>query len=192
MDAFARSRGFAAAALVLGLTAAGCGTQDDSAEGAQPVADGQAVAEPVRWTGAFCGGLGEVIRSAEAMDATPSDPQAQQDSLLAFADSLQQSLDATTAELDGLGAPDVTGGAETQQIVLDFFTAASEATATQREQLVALDPDAPDFEQRLGEIAGEGAESELSGGMAEVTGNPELATAFRDAPECQQMSAPPR
>lgn len=192
MDAFAPSRRVAAAAaVVLGLTAAGCGTQDGSTEGAQPVAGGQAAADPVRWTGAFCGGLGDVIRSAEAM-GTPSEPQAQQDSLLAFADSMQQSLDATAAKLDRLGAPDVTGGAKTQQIVLDFFTAASEATATQRERLVALDPEAPDFEQRLGEIAGEGAASEISGGMAEVTGNPELVPAFRDAPECQQMSAAPR
>ncbi len=193
MDAFAPTRRVAAvAALALGLTAAGCGAQEPSTRDAHTVADGQVAAEPVQWAGTFCGGLGEVLRSAEAMDTAPSDPQAQKNSLLDFADSLQESLDSTAAELDRLGAPDVTGGAQTQQIVLDFFAAASETTATQRERLEALDPQAPDFEQRLGEIVSSGASSELTDRMAEVTGNPELAPAFRDAPECQQMATAPR
>jgi hypothetical protein len=193
VDAFAPTRHLAAvAALALGLTVASCGSPDDSTAAAQPVAEGQTAAEPVRWAGTFCGGLGEVIRSAEAMGDAPSDPQDRKDSLLDFADSLQQSLDSTAAKLGRLGAPDVPGGAQTQRIVLDFFTAASEATATQREQLVALNPEASDFEQRLGEIVSSGAVSELGGRMAEVTGKPELAPAYRDAPECQQMAAAPR
>lgn len=191
MDALARTRRLAAvAALALGLTAAGCGSSDPSAADAQPVAADQTVTEPVKWAGTFCAGLGEVIRSAETMDTAPSDSQAHKDALLAFADSLQQSLDGTAAKLERLGAPDVPGGVETQQIVLDFFGAATEATASQREKLVALDPSASDFDERLGEIAGSGATSELSARMSDVTGKPELAPAFRDAPECQQMAAP--
>lgn len=192
MDALATTRRLAAvAALALGLTAAGCGSSDPSAA-PQPAAAGQAAAEPVKWAGTFCAGLGEVIRSAEEMGSAPSDPQAHKESLLAFADSLQQSLDGTAAKLERLGAPSVAGGVETQQIVLDFFTAASEATASQREKLVALDPSASDFDERLGEIVSSGATSKLSGRMSEVTGKPELAPAFRAAPECQQMAAEPR
>ncbi len=187
MDAFTTARHLtAAAALALGLTVAGCGSQDQAAK---PVADGRPAAEPVAWAGAVCGGLGEVISSAAELGAAPSDPQAHKEALLAFADSLRASLDATVGELEQLGAPDVPDGAQTQQIVLDFFGSAAEATATQREKLAALDPEAADFEQRLGEIVASGATSELDGRMSEVTSKPELASAFQQAPECRQMAA---
>lgn len=192
MDAFTAARHLATvAALALGLTVAGCGSPERAAD-TQPVVDGQAAAEPTKWAGTFCAGLGEVIRSADAMGQMPSDSQARKDALLAFADSLQGSLDATAARLERLGAPEVSGGARTQQIVLDFFDAASEATATQRERLVALDPQAADFEQRLAAIVKAGAASELNGRMADVTSKPELGPAFQQAPECQQMATQAR
>ncbi|MQA14388.1 MAG: hypothetical protein GEV09_09495 [Pseudonocardiaceae bacterium] len=194
MHASARRRHLpAVAAFALALAAAGCGSQsEDPSADAEPVAAGKPVAEPVQWAGTFCGGLGEVVRSAQAIGAPPSDPQAHKAALLDVADSLQQSLDATASKLSQLGAPDVPDGARTQQIVLDFFGAASDATAAQREQLAALDPQGSDFDERLGAIVSDGAAGELDSRMAEVTSKPELAPAFRSAPECRQMAGAPR
>ncbi|MGH3980404.1 MAG: hypothetical protein ACRDRZ_15590 [Pseudonocardiaceae bacterium] len=174
----------------LGLAAAGCGSGGESQgpEEGRPASQGPS--DPVRWAGTFCGGLNEVITSAAGVAQLPAEPAARKDALLAFTDSARQSMDATAGKLERLGAPGVPDGPQTQQVVLGFFSRASDATAAQRERLAALDPRAADFDQQLATVVSSSTVGQLTGQVTQVTAKPELAPAFRNAPECQQLGAP--
>jgi hypothetical protein len=144
--------------------------------------------DPVAWTGAFCGGLGDVISGVSAIAKSASTPQGQKDGLLEFSDIAQRAFSNTAQKLDKLGPPKVTDGKRIQDTAVGFFTTAAGTVSDQRTKLAALDAKDPDFVNKASHLAGpdlSGASSEMQG----LTSNQELAPAFRTAPECKQLSA---
>lgn len=145
-----------------------------------------AAVDPAVWAGTFCGGLNQVISSSQVTPRT-ADPEGQQEALLRMAESVQESLDTAADQLGELGPPAIPEGARTQEVVLEFFSSAAQATGDQRDRLADLEPSAPDFKQRLAALAEPGSMLELAERVREVTSEPDLAPAFRDASQCQAM-----
>lgn len=159
-------------ALAVGPALAACG-EDPSAD-------------PVVWAGTFCGGLNQVISSAQVTPRT-ADPAGQQEAMLRMAESVQESLDTAADQLAELGPPAIPEGARTQEVVLEFFTSAAQATGDQRDRLADLDPAAPDFAQQLSTLGQPGSLRELSEQVQQVTSEPDLASAFREASQCRAI-----
>jgi hypothetical protein len=171
--------------LTLVLALAGCGSGDAKNSGdAKPAVP--AGADPTAWVGAFCGGLSGVIAGAAAMGKAQPTPQGQKDGLIAFADSSQRAMADTARNLEQVGPPKITDGKRIHDTVVSFFTTAAEAVADQRAKLDALDPNDPEFVQKLSHLAG----PDLGAAGAQVqqlTHNQELVPAFRASPQCQQL-----
>ena len=184
----------AGALLTLGLTVGGlvltgCGSSSGSSEAAKskPGVPAQG-ADPVAWTGAFCGGLGDVISGVSAIAKTPSTPQGQKDGLLEFSDIAQHAFAKTAQKLEKLGPPKITDGKRIQDTAVGFFTTAAGTVGDQRTKLAALDAKDPDFVNKASHLAGPDLTA-ASAQMQGLTSNQELAPAFRTAPECKQLSA---
>jgi hypothetical protein len=178
-----RRSGVVILVLVLGL--AGCGSGDTKNSGdATPAAP--TGADPTAWVGAFCGGLSGVIAGAAAMGKAQPTPQGQKDGLLAFADSSQRAMADTARNLAQVGPPRITDGKRIHDTVVSFFRTAAESVADQRVKLAELDPNDPEFVQKLSRLSG----PDLGAAGAQVqqlTSNQELVPAFRASPECQRL-----
>jgi hypothetical protein len=144
-------------------------------------------ADPVIWTGVFCGGLADVIDGVSAISNADPTPQGQKDELLKFSDMAQQAFANTAQKLTQLGPPGITDGKQVQDTAVSFFTTAAATVADQRAKLAALDANDPDFVQEASNLAG----PDLSGANAQMQGltsNQELVPAFIAAPECQRLA----
>lgn len=176
-----RCRAGVAAGVLLAL--AGCGSGSGNAKPAAPQGS-----DPVAWTGAFCGGLGEVISGVSAIAKADTSPQGQKDGLLEFSDIAQRAFTNTAQKLEKLGPPRVNDGKQVQATAVGFFTSAAGTVGEQRAKLAALDAKDPEFVTKASHLAG----PDLSGASAQMQGltsNPQLAPAFRSAPECKQLAA---
>ncbi|MGH3873564.1 MAG: hypothetical protein ACRDSR_18995 [Pseudonocardiaceae bacterium] len=191
MSASRRRSGVVTLALILAL--AGCGSGDAKNPADAKPAPPQG-ADPVAWVGAFCGGLRGVISGAAALGQAQATPQGQKDGLLAFADSSQRAMADTARNLEKVGAPAIVDGKQVHDTVVGFFRSAADSVAGQRAKLAELDPNDPEFVQKLSSLSG----PDLGAAGVQVqklTSNPELMPAFRASPDCKQLGAgdvPPR
>lgn len=173
------------ALLALGLALGGCGS---AAVTPKPAAAPKG-SDPVAWTGAFCGGLGDVITAVSAIAKSPPTPQGQKDGLLQFADSAQQAFANTADKLTQLGPPAITDGKQVQSTAVGFFTTAAGTVGGQRAKLAALDPKDPNFMQKANNLAGPDLGSATNAQVQGLTSNKDLAPAFNAAPACRQLGA---
>ncbi len=174
--------------LSLGLALAGCGSDSSSSDAPAPPGVPQKGSDPVAWTGAFCGGLSDVIGGVSAIAKSQATPQGQKDGLLEFSDIAQRAFANTAQKLEQLGPPRITDGTRLQDTAVGFFRTAAGTVGDQRAKLAALDAADPEFVQKASTLAG----PDLSGASAQMQGltsNQELAPAFRAAPECQRLTA---
>lgn len=174
--------------LSLGLALAGCGSDSGSNDAKPPPSVPQKGSDPVAWTGAFCGGLSDVISGVSAIAKSQATPQGQKDGLLEFSDIAQRAFANTAQKLEQLGPPRITDGKRLQDTAVGFFRTAAGTVSDQRAKLAALDAKDPEFVQKASNLAG----PDLSGASAQMQGltsNQELAPAFRAAPECQRLTA---
>ncbi|MGH3801770.1 MAG: hypothetical protein ACRDTD_16885 [Pseudonocardiaceae bacterium] len=171
--------------LALALALAGCGSSDAQGPGDPKPAVPQG-ADPVAWVGAFCGGLSGVITGAAAIGKAQATPEGQKDGLLAFADSSQRAMADTARNLEQVGPPSITDGKRVHDTVVGFFRAAADSVAGQRAKLAELDPNDPEFVQKLSRLAGPDLGA-ASAQVQQLTSNPELMPAFRASPECQRL-----
>jgi hypothetical protein len=174
-----------AASVLLTPVLAGCGSGSGAAK-SPPAAAAQG-SDPVAWTGAFCGGLGDVISGVSAIAKSDTTPQGQKNGLLEFSDIAQRAFTNTAQKLEKLGPPRVADGKHVQETAVRFFTTAAGTVGDQRAKLAELDAQDPDFVNKASHLAG----PDLSGASAQMQGltsNPQLAPAFRTAPECKQLA----
>jgi hypothetical protein len=181
-----RCRAGVAAGVLLTLALTGCGSGSGDAKSAPAAASKGS--DPVVWTGAFCGGLGEVISGVAAIAKSDTSPQGQKNGLLEFSDIAQRAFTNTAQKLEKLGPPRVTDGKHVQDTAVGFFTTAAGTVGDQRAKLAALDAKDPDFVNKASHLAGPDL-SAASAQMQGLTNNPQLAPAFRTAPECKQLAA---
>jgi hypothetical protein len=174
--------------LVLGGSVlAGCSSAATSSETKPKPGVPATGSDPVAWTGAFCTGLGDVIKGISAIAKSQATPQGQKDGLLEFSDIAQRAFANTAVKLEQLGPPKITDGTRLQDTAVGFFRTAAGTVSDQRAKLAALDAKDPEFVQKASHLAG----PDLSGASAQMQGltsNPELAPAFRAAPECKSLS----
>lgn len=166
--------------LTLAFTGCGSGSGD-----AKPAASQGS--DPVAWTGAFCGGLGEVISGVSAIAKSDTSPQGQKNGLLEFSDIAQRAFTSTAQKLEKLGPPKITDGKHVQDTAVGFFTTAAGTVGDQRAKLAALDAKDPDFVNKASHLAGPDLNA-AGAQMQGLTSNPQLAPAFRSAPECKQLA----
>lgn len=145
--------------------------------------------DPVAWTGAFCGGIADVIAGVSALSKLPPIPQGEKDALLAFSDMAQQAFANTAHKLTQLGTPRITDGKQVQDIAVGFFTTSAAVVADQRPKLVALDANDPDFLLKVSNVSSTDLASATSAQVQGISSNKELMPAFRAAPECQRLSS---
>lgn len=170
-----------------GLVLAGCGSGSGS-EAAKPKPGVPLQgSDPVVWTGAFCGGLGDVIGGVSAIAKDASTPQGQKDGVLEFTGIAQRAFANTAQKLQQLGPPKITDGKKVQETAMVYFTTAAGTLGDQRAKFEALDAKDPDFVNKAGHLAGPDL-SALSAQMQGLTSNQELAPAFLAAPECKKLS----
>lgn len=178
-----RCRTVALLTLTVGaLVLAGCGSGDTTKSAASQGSD------PVAWTGVFCGGLGDVISGVSALAKSDTSPQGQKNGLLEFSDIAQRAFTNTAQKLEKLGPPRIADGKHVQDTAVGFFTTAAGTVGEQRAKLAALDAKDPDFVNKASHLAGPDL-SAASEQMKGLTSNPQLAPAFRDAPQCKQLAA---
>lgn len=173
------------ALLALGLALGGCGSV---AVTPKPAAAPKG-SDPVAWTGAFCGGLGDVIAAVSAIAKSPQTPQGQKDGLLGFADAAQQAFANAAHKLTQLGPPAINDGKRVQDTAVGFFTTAAGTVGDQRAKVAALDAKDPNFEQKANHLAGPDLGAAANTQVQGLTSNKELAPAFGAAPECRQLGA---
>lgn len=183
MPATRRRSGVVILALVLAL--AGCGSGDAKDTGDAKPAPPKG-ADPVAWVGAFCGGLSGVIAGAAEIGKAQATPQGQKDGLLAFADSSQRAMADTARGLEQVGSPGINDGKRIHDTVVTFFKTAADSVAGQRAKLAQLDPNDPEFVQKLSGLSGPDLGA-ASAQVQQLTSNQELMPAFRAAPECQKL-----
>ncbi|MGH3900447.1 MAG: hypothetical protein ACRDTA_19820 [Pseudonocardiaceae bacterium] len=174
-----------AAILTVTLVLAGCGSGDATGT-ANPTPAAPQGADPVAWVGAFCGGLSGVVTGAAALGKAQATPQDQKEGLLAFADSSQRAMADTARNLEQVGSPAITDGKRVHDTVVGFFKTAADSVAGQRAKLAELDPNDPEFVQKLSRLAGPDLGA-ASAQVQQLTSNPELMPAFRASPECQRL-----
>lgn len=192
MPSSRRRSGVVIVALVLALAGCGSGDANDSGD-AKSSGDAKPAAptgsDPVAWVGAFCGGLSGVITGAAAVGKAEATPQGQKDGLLAFADSSQRAMADTARNLEQVGPPKINDGKRIHDTVVSFFKTAAESVAGQRAKLAELDPNDPEFVNKLSRLAGPDLGA-ASAQVQQLTSNQELLPAFRSAPECQRLGSP--
>lgn len=183
----------AAGLAVLGVLVAGCGGGGESpqpAPSAAPsaAATGPGEADPMQWADAYCSGVTAARDAAVAeLSTVQPEPAAQQDALLRYLEAAiaayQQSLD----RLQQVGAPAVASGQEYQRTALDLYGRSLEAARSQRQEVTALDPAAPDFMQRFTGIVQSGFDRvALQERTDAVSRDAELAPVLERTPACQQ------
>jgi len=169
---------------VLAALLSGCGS-DEPVQPAPPAA-----ADPVQWAGAYCSGVTAARDAALEQLTGPlarADTAAQKDALLGYYDDAASAYQNSIRRLEQLGAPAVQTGRRHHQTALDLYRGLLEEVQQQREQLVALDPAAPEFEQRFAEIArGNFDRESLKARTDAVSTDPELGPVLRETPACQQ------
>lgn len=169
---------------VLAALLLGCGS-GDPAQPAPPAA-----ADPVKWAGAYCSGVTAARDAALEQLTGPltrADTAAQKEALLGYYDTAASEYRDSIRRLEQLGAPAVKAGRRHHQTALDLYRGLLGQVQQQREQLVALDPAAPEFEQRFAEIArGSFDRQSLKERTDAVSTDPQLGPVLRKAPACQQ------
>lgn len=145
------------------------------------------ISDPAVWVGAFCSGLNVVIGGAADLGEAQATPQGQKEALLAFADRSERSMADTAHLLEQLGPPLITDGKRIHDTVVSFFSSSAESIADQRVKIAELDPNDPEFVQKLSRLTG----PDLGAASAEVeqlTSNQELLPAFRASSQCQYLA----
>jgi hypothetical protein len=166
-----------AALAVLGVLVSGCG--------------GGKAADPIQWAGAYCSGIGAAADEAVSRLTKPQarvDATAQKQALLGYLDAAATAYQDSIERLEQLGAPAVTEGQRRQRAALDFYRGSLAAAQRQREQLAALDPTAPGFEQQFSEVEQAGFDlAPLQPELDALRTDPELERALQEAPACQEI-----
>lgn len=172
---------------VSGLALTGCSSSGSGSGNVPAKPAPPPTSDPVAWTGAFCGGLGDVIAGVSAIAKAQPTPQGQKDGLLEFSDIAQRAFSNTAQKLTQLGPPRIPDGKQIQGTAVNFFSTAAQTVEAQRAKLAALDANDPEFVQKASHLAGPdlGAASTQ---MQQLTRDPQLAPAFRAAPQCQRLS----
>ncbi|MFE9743937.1 hypothetical protein ACFYOT_03430 [Saccharothrix saharensis] len=150
-------------------------------------------ADPVKWTGTFCEGIGPTIEGVMTLLKTmfeggAEDPAVQKAALLDYSSKAGKSLTEAGEKLDDLGAP----SAESQELhdeLVKFFTDSGKTLTEVNTELAALDPADPEFATKLEQLGGDQADpSKLQEQIKKLQDDPKLGEAFKQAPECVAMS----
>jgi hypothetical protein len=150
-------------------------------------------ADPIEWTGTFCEGIGPTVEAVMALLKTmfeggAEDPAVQKAALLDYSGKAGKALSDAGGKLDDLGAP----SADSQQLhdeLVVFFTDSGETLADLKTELAQLDPADPEFAAELERLGGAQADpSKLQEQVKKLQGDPVLGEAFKQAPQCVQMS----
>lgn len=177
-----RLRSGAGVLLVLGVGLSGCGSGDTG----QPA--GQAESDPKTWVGAFCNGIGEVAAGTSILQDQQPTPQAQKDMLLRFIDHTQQSMSAAAGRLRQLGPPAIASGRQVQDAAVSFFANGAQTVTGPRAQLSALDPNAPDFYDKMNAVPAPDLQSVGTQAQA-LLSNRDLEPYRLASPECKRTGA---
>lgn len=106
-------------------------------------------ADPVRWTGTFCKGLGESTRALITVLKSGSSGAKKEDrkaATLAYLNTVESSLGAARTGLQGLGRPAALSQ-QTHDELVAFLGTAVELIKKKRPEVAAVDVNAPDFER---------------------------------------------
>lgn len=150
-------------------------------------------ADPVKWTGTFCEGIGPTIEGVMTLLKTmfeggAEDPAVQKAALLDYSSKAGKSLSEAGEKLDDLGAP----SAESQELhdeLVKFFTDSGKTLTEVNTELAALDPADPEFATKLEQLGGDQADpSKLQEQIKKLQDDPKLGEAFKQAPECVAMA----
>ncbi|MFJ6670176.1 hypothetical protein ACIQMJ_03590 [Actinosynnema sp. NPDC091369] len=150
-------------------------------------------ADPVKWTGTFCAGIGPTIEGVMTLLKTmfeggAEDPAVQKAALLDYSSKAGKSLTEAGEKLDDLGAP----SAESQELhdeLVKFFTDSGKTLNEVNTELAALDPADPEFATKLEQLGGDQADpSKLQEQIKKLQDDPKLGEAFKQAPECVAMA----
>jgi hypothetical protein len=150
-------------------------------------------ADPVKWTGTFCEGIGPTIEGVMTLLKTmfeggAEDPAVQKAALLDYSSKAGKSLAEAGEKLDDLGAP----SAESQELhdeLVKFFTDSGKTLTEVNTELAALDPADPEFATKLEQLGGDQADpSKLQEQIKKLQDDPKLGEAFKTAPECVAMA----
>lgn len=159
--------------VTLGIALAGCGSGDSQSE-------------PTAWVGAFCGGIGDVLKSASTLSQQQPTPEAQKESLLRFADDAKQAMSNTAGKLGELGPPKIPNGQQVHDTAVNFFNSTAKSVGDQRSALDKLDAAAPDFRAKMAQITRPDLQA-TGQQLTTLVGNQDLSPAFKSAPECKQL-----
>lgn len=184
-------------AAVLFTAACGGGGSSSSSSGTSTAATttttAAANADPVKWTGTFCEGLGPTIEGVMTLLKTmfeggAEDPAVQKAALLDYSGKAGTSLSEAGEKLDDLGAP----SAEHQELhdeLVKFFTDSGKTLTEVNGELQALDPADPEFATKLEQLGGDQADpSKLQEQIKKLQDDPKLGEAFKQAPQCVAMA----
>jgi hypothetical protein len=157
----------------------GCGSGDT----------GQAAgSDPKAWVGVFCNGIGDVAAGTTILQDQQPTPQAQKDMLLRFIDHTQQSMSAAAGRLRQLGPPAIVSGRQVQDTAVSFFATGAHTVDGPRAQLSALDPNAPDFYDKMNAVPAPDLQSVGAQAQA-LLRNRDLEPYRLASPECKRTSA---
>ena len=182
-------------AAVLVTAACGGGSSSSSTSGSSATTTtttAAADADPVKWTGTFCEGIGPTIEGVLSLLKTmfeggAEDPAVQKAALLDYSSKAGKSLTEAGGKLDDLGAP----SAESQELhdeLVKFFTDSGKTLTEVNTELAALDPADPEFATKLEQLGGDQADpSKLQEQIKKLQDDPKLGEAFKQAPECVKM-----
>ncbi|MEU4445155.1 hypothetical protein AB0K14_02675 [Actinosynnema sp. NPDC050801] len=185
--------GVFAAVLVTSACGGGSSSSGSGSSTAAATTTTAANADPVKWTGTFCDGLGPTIEGVMNLLKTmfeggAEDPALQKTAMLDYTSNAGKALTDSGAQLEELGAP----SPETQQLhdeLVKFFQDSGEELKKVNTELAALDPNDPEFSTKLGELGGDQADpSKLQEQIKKLQEDPKLAEAFKQAPQCVKMA----
>ncbi|WP_447005262.1 hypothetical protein ACRAKI_01560 [Saccharothrix isguenensis] len=172
-----------------GTSSSGTSTTSATTTTTTPAAD----ADPVKWTGTFCEGISPTIEGVMTLLKTmfeggAEDPAVQKAALLDYSGKAGKSLSEAGEKLDDLGAP----SADAQELhdeLVTFFTDSGKTLNEVNAELEKLDPADPEFSAKLEKLGGDQADpSKLQEQIKRLQEDPELAAAFKQAPECVAMA----
>lgn len=179
------------------LVTAACGGGGTSSSGASTTAatttTTAAAADPVKWTGTFCEGIGPTIEGVMALLKTmfeggAEDPAVQKAALLDYSGKAGKSMSEAGEKLAALGAPSA-NAQELHDELVKFFTESGKTATEVNAELAKLDPADPEFSAKLETLGGDQADpSKLQEQIKKLQEDPELAAAFKEAPECVAMA----
>ncbi len=184
------------AAVLVTAACGGGGTSSSSTAGSPATTTtttAAANADPIKWTGTFCEGIGPTIEGVLALLKTmfeggAEDPAVQKAALLDYSSKAGTSLTEAGAELEDLGAPSA-ASQELHDELVKFFTDSGKTLTEVNTELAALDPADPEFATKLEQLGGDQADpSKLQEQIKKLQDDPELGEAFKQAPECVAMS----